>query len=173
MSTPADTEDAPLSGPQAWAALTLSIDGISKQLAASEARTAAARSYRSSIRGPIVRAGVVPAAGPLVLDLGVPAMGRRWTVRNLSVSDAAAVGTALTGKADIYLGSPLAYGPTGWRDHLDALPAVKLYDADQVDVIPSDHLVVVVTGATAGQVVMARADVLDYPNALGRPVQPL
>lgn len=154
---------------EAWAHLRLKVGQISDHLAADRAR----RDRALPIRGPLVKAGTVPAAGPLVLDLGAPAMGRRWDLRNLSVSDAADVGTAAAGAADVYVGTPLAYGPMAWRWQLPTLPAVEKFSSDQIAVIPGDHLLVVVTTGTAGQVLMARADVLDYPLALPKPVMPL
>lgn len=132
-----------------------------------------ARQREQPLRAPLARAGTIPAAGPLVLDLGQPAMGRRWDVKNVSVTDAADVTTAVTGKAWVYVGQPGAYGPPAFRWELATLPAAETFSSEQLGVIPPDHLFVVVTGGTAAQIVLARAEALDYPLTLPDPVMPL
>lgn len=154
---------------EAWANLQISIGDIGQQLRADRA----ARQAAQPIRGPREKAAPVPASGTLVLGLGTPAMGRRWTLRNLSVTDAANVVTPVVGVGNIYVGNTGVYSPSAFRYPLTALPAAAVFDADQIGVIPADHLFVVVTGATPGQVLLARAEVLDYPLNLPRAVMPL
>lgn len=153
----------------AWAEISLRVGDIDKQLQ----QQTQARRMAIPIRGPRQASGTMPAAGHLVLSLGTPAMGRRWAVRNLSVSDAADVTTAVTGTADVFVGNRIALSPIGWRWHLAALPDTEKFSSDQLAVIPSDHLIVVVNGATPGQVILARAEVLDYPMDLPKAVQSL
>lgn len=155
-------DTAPPDTAQAWASLSLAIGDLRQQIAAQQQQ----RERPLPIRAPLTTAGTVPAAGPLILDLGAPSMGRRWTLRNLSVSDAADVTTAVAGAANVYVGSPHVVSPVAWRWPLAALPAAEKFSSDQLAVIPQDHLLVVVTGATAGQVLLARAEVTDYPLSL-------
>lgn len=152
-----------------WAGLTLRLDTIGQQLQEDARR----RRDDRPTRGSLYRGGIVPAGGRLVLDLGVPAMGHRWDLRNVSVSNAGDVRTAAAGTADIYVGNPGAYSPAAWRWGLPALPGAEGFSADRISVIPTDHLFVVVEGGTAGDQLLARADVADYPNQIGRPVIPV
>lgn len=153
----------------AWARLSLEIRGIRDRIDKETARAV----HMRPIRAPRQAAGTVPATGPLVLDLGAPAMGRRWSVRNLTVSNSAGVRTAAAGTADIYVGNPHIYSADAWRWGLDPLPGAARFSSDQLDVIPQDHLFVVVEGGTSGDVLLARAEVLDFPADHGREVIPL
>lgn len=116
----------------------------------------------------------VPAAGALVLDLGGPAVGRKWEVRALAVSDAGNVATAVNGKADWYIGKatgptgiaggvPLA--PTAWRWTFPVLPNLVTFSSDARTILPSDRLYCVITGGTATQVILAQAEVKDFSPA--------
>lgn len=158
--------------PGTIAELTLAVQAIGGRM---DRELAARRRAAETVPVRAVRqkGGTVPASGPLVLDLGAPAMGRRWSVRNLSVCNAAAVRTAATGTADVYVGNPGVYSPVSWRWGIDALPGAVGFSADRVEVIPTDHLFVVVEGGTAGDGLFARAEVLDYPADSGREVIPL
>lgn len=153
----------------AWAEVSLRLGDISSHLQ----KQARVRQLSIPIRGPRQASGVMPAAGHLVLSLGSPAMGRRWAVRNLSVCDASDVTAAVTGTADVFVGNKIALSPISWRWHLVALPDTEKFSSDQLAVIPSDHLIVVVNGATPGQNILARAEVLDFPLDLPRAVQSL
>lgn len=110
---------------------------------------------------------VVPASGKLVLDLGAPVMGRRWIVRRLAICDATDPNAAAAGTANWYVGKPPATGtqPGGqaWRWNFSALPSVTGLAADVISVIPQDHLLCVINGATAGQSIVASAEVMDMP----------
>lgn len=161
-----DTDDPPAS---LWAHLDLTLTGIHDQLAA-QARRAQDAASSAPIYAPRARSGVVAADGSLLLTLGGPAMGRRWVIRNVSVCDAGAVRTATTGTADIYVGNSVALGPSEWRWPFAALPAAEKFSDDEILVIPHDQLIIHVQGATAGQAILARANVLDYPVTRSTPV---
>lgn len=118
---------------------------------------------------------VVPASGPLVLDLGGPAVGRKWEVRALAVSDAGNTATAVAGVANFYIGKatppvipaanwvPLA--PTAWRWTFAALPNLVTFSSDARTVLPSDRLYCVITGGTPAQAILAQAEVKDFSPA--------
>lgn len=111
---------------------------------------------------PLQAAGIVPASGTLVLDLGAPQLGRRWLVRRLAVAGVPTVGTTLTGRADWYVGQPSSPVPGSWQWAMATLPSVQPFSSESIPVIPSDHLFVVITSGTSGQGAVASATVLDY-----------
>lgn len=162
---------APAPAAEAWLSVSARLGEIGQQLAQ---QTAVARAQQvQPIRGPLQATGAVPSSGPLVLDLGAPAMGRRWVVKNLSITDAHDVTAAVTGKAWLYAGQVGAYGPHDLRWMEATLPAVDRFGSDQLAIIPPDRLLVVITGGTAAQVLLARAEVLDFPLTLPEAVMPL
>jgi hypothetical protein len=114
----------------------------------------------------------VPASGFVVIDFGVPAMGRRWTVKSLAMAPAAGiVSGTLAGSANWYVGNPATFGPGEWcAPTMTTLPAFQTFGADQLVVTPSNHLFVVLTGGTAGQSALARASILEYPIYSGHAV---
>ncbi len=117
---------------------------------------------------PLQAAGVVPASGTLVLDLGAPQLGRRWLVRRLAVAGVPTVGTALAGRADWYVGQPSSPSPQGWEWGMATLHSVQPFTSESIPVIPADHLFVVITTGTSGQGAIASATVVDYatePNS--------
>lgn len=117
---------------------------------------------------PLQAAGVVPASGTLVLDLGAPQLGRRWLVRRLAVAGVPTVGTALAGRADWYVGQPGSPSPQAWQWGMATLPAVQPFSSESIALIPSDHLFVIITTGTSGQGAVASASVVDYatePNS--------
>lgn len=154
---------------EAWLNVSAKLGNLTQAMTAERQ----ARIREQPLRAPVQKAGAVPTSGALVLDLGGPAMGRRWDVKNISVTDAADVTAAVTGKAWLYVGQPGAYGPPGLRWELAALPAVDKFSSEQLAVTPPDRLLVVVTGSTAGQVLLARAEILDFPLNLPQAVLPV
>lgn len=60
-----------------------------------------------------------------------------------------------------YVGTPTAYGPQNAAIVAPTLPHTKEFGGEQVCIIPRDRLFAVVTGATPGRTIIARADVLD------------
>jgi hypothetical protein len=112
--------------------------------------------------------GVVVAATALVINLGGPSIGRRWVVRQLAVTDAGNVRTAIAGTviADWYVGEPTPFGgvpaPQQWRATMTP-PVIVDKSNEQIVITPTDQLFVVVTGATtAGQQLLATAQVQDF-----------
>lgn len=156
-------------GPAAWLELSARLGDIGqgvRQLV-TDGRQARAVPVQSAL----VKGGDVPASGTLTIDLGAPAMGMRWTVKSLAVAPASGVvGGTLGGTANWYVGNPASYGPGEWAaPTMTSLPAFQTMGADQLVVTPTNHLFVVVSGATGGQSALARAYILEYPAYSGRP----
>lgn len=156
-------------GPVAWLELSARLGDIGqgvKQLVADGRATRVL-----PLETPLPASGVVPASGTLVLDLGQPAMGRRWSVKSLAVSPAAGPTGTLAGSANWYVGNPNIYGPGEWcAPTMTTLPGFQFVGADQIGVIPTNHLFCVITGGTAGQAAFARARILDFPAYAGAPM---
>jgi hypothetical protein len=131
------------------------------------------------VRRQLAASGPVVAATPLVLDLQTPSEGRRWAIRSLAVSDSALVTTAIAGTVvvDWYVGKPGAGNtllPTSWVFHQATPPRIDTLTSDVVYVLPQDHLIAVVTGATTvGQLLYAKADVWDQETVSFSVVQDL
>jgi hypothetical protein len=123
------------------------------------------------IMATLVRGGDIPASGFVLIDLGLPAMGRRWSIKNLAVAPAAGITSGtLGGSANWYVGNPAAFGPGEWAaPTMTSLPAFQTMGTDQMTVTPTNHLFVVITGATQGQSALARASILEYPAYAGAP----
>ena len=109
-------------------------------------------------------AGVVPASGPLFIDLGHPDQGRYWQVRHVAVAGVPITATA-AGVAYIYKrgAPPSDLGVTGWIDYTSLpLPQPAFYSTHQFVVNPSEHVWVVIVGGTVGQQYAAHAIVEDW-----------
>lgn len=167
------TPAAPEPGPSAWLQLSATLGDIGRgvgQLAANAQRESQRQSRAVPIEWPLRRGGTVPAGGTLVLDLGGPSMGRRWSVRSLAVSAPTGPTGTLAGSANWYVGNAAGFGGGEWcAPTMTTLPGFQLVGSDQINVTPTDHLLCVISGGTAGQAAIARAFVLDYPQYTGSP----
>lgn len=174
MSHDGQMIDSPGPPPPEFAEAWLSVSAKLGDLTTAITTERQQRAREQPLRGPLVRSGTVanPTA-PLTLDLGGPAMGRRWVLRLLGVSDAASVATAVTGTADVYVGVPGVTSPAHWRWHFASLPNIEKFSDDQVEITPGQRLYVVATGVTAAQIVQAVAEVDDFPLGMGEAVIPL
>lgn len=158
------------SGPEAWFQLTARLGELGQGVRTLVQDGRQARAL--PIMATLTKGADIPAAGFVTIDFGAPAMGRRWTVKNLAVAPAAGVvsGT-LAGSANWYVGNPATFGPGEWAaPTMTTLPAFQTFGADQLVVTPTNHLFVVVTGGTAGQSALARASILEYPIYSGHAV---
>ena len=141
-----------------------------EQLCAQQDRAARAKQL---LPVPIALSGVAPVpspAGPVVIDIGGPMAGRQWTVRRWSICAGDDVTTAITGatRADLYIGRPVGSRglPSQWADTNATVPGIKIPSSEAIIVLPSDHLFVIVTGAsTVGQQVVFTAYILEAPQA--------
>lgn len=154
-------------GPTAWVEFSARLGDIGRgvQQLVKDGRASRAE----PLKVPLTRGADIPASGTVTIDLGVPGMGRQWTVKNLAVGPSAGVAGTLGGSANWYIGNPAAFGMGEWAaPTMATLPAFQLLGSDQAIVTPSNHLFVVITGATQGQSALARAFILDYPQYSGQ-----
>lgn len=163
-----DLTPAAPQGPTAWLELSARLGDIGRGVGQLVADGRQDRALPVQVA--LSKGGDVPAGGTLLIDVGVPAMGRRWTVKSLAVSPAAGPGGALAGSANWYVGNPGAFGPGEWcAPTQTTLPAFTLLGSDQVWVTPTNHLFCVITGGTPGQSALVRTAVLEYPLYSGTP----
>lgn len=160
----------PPEGASAWLDFSAQLGNINGGIQQLVNGAAAARNTTPTETS-LVASGTVAAGNPpLVMDLGAPAMGRRWSVRNLAVSPAAGPTGTLAGVANWYVGNPAAFGAGEWAaPTMATLPAFQLVSGDQINVTATNHLFCVLTGGTATQSAFARAYVLDFPLYAGTP----
>lgn len=176
MSHDGEMIDSPGAPPpaaaEAWLTVSAKIGSLAQAITADRLQRATEK--ERPLRAPVVRAATVATpTAPLTLDLGGPAMGRRWVLRLLGVSDAASVTTAVTGTADVYVGVPGVTSPAHWRWHFATLPNIEKFSDDHIEVTPGQRLYVVATGVTAAQIVQTIAEFDDFPLGLGEAVIPL
>ncbi len=102
-----------------------------------------------------------------VLDLGTPSQGTFWEVRRI-VTGGLDVTTLADGSAGLYLsGSPTVNGAglNNAEDWAPFLPSIKRYGPGALYVRSSEHVFLVVSGATAGQTYVSHALCRVYTTA--------
>ena len=128
-----------------------------------------AEEWKYPERGPVFvqlagTANVNAAQADAVVDLGGPAYGRFWEVRNLAVSYVAFNKTQ-TGEALFYVGSTAPIGATGvgleW--YVAVLPATYSFGSYQFRVEHPNHVFCVVTGGAASTPYAISGDTLEGP----------
>src|ERR1700676_1194548 len=121
--------------------------------------------------GSVTSQPVVPTpTAVLVLDLGSPQQGTRWTVRSLRCSDAAAVTASVAGRGDWFVGTPSVTAgglplPICWRWSMPTLPNVTTVPEDAITVTANDNLLFALSGGTAGQQICVTATAVVYELA--------
>lgn len=127
---------------------------------------------------PLVQNVVLDAGGAGVMDFGSPALGRVWTVRQLS---AAVNGTELVTPAASfvigwYIGTNVPGNTTRfttqWRLTQYNPPVVNTFTSDIHQLRFGEHLFGMVANGAAGNDIVAQAIVLDEPMKVGIPTQP-
>jgi hypothetical protein len=99
-----------------------------------------------------------PSGAAPTVSIGAAAGG---AAGNITVTGTLAATGGFTGTAGLYSGSPGSYNVTDVEDWSGTLPFFERVTSESIWCIPQDHLFVVVTGATAGQQVLAKVRVLD------------
>ena len=124
-----------------------------------------------------VASGVFPSTGNLVIQLGSPDNGTRWTIHSFAVGGVD-ISTTATGKFGLYISG---YVNSGYSPGMGALvdgaewgatpdmPYTNQYGSDQIIVNDSENIYVVIFGGTPGQTYMANicATVTNIAAALG------
>lgn len=118
---------------------------------------------------PLFSAGVVPASGVLVMDLGSVPLGRVWQIRRIVVGGPQAIATPTGAAFAFRQGAPPSDLNTS--NMVDSWPSFatgaqgSTYGTHQLFLRASEHLFVVTTGATAGARWVASAQVEDWSEA--------
>ena len=112
-----------------------------------------------------VAAGVYPASGNLILNLGSPDAGVFWEVNHISVGGTD-VNVAAAGSAGVYVsGTTLqSGGMLSNRDYTSFLPNSAYYGTHQFVIVDQENLLVVIFGGTAGQQYAAVAHISALPD---------
>lgn len=126
---------------------------------------------------PLTQTVVLDGSGNGVIDMGTPALGRVWTVRQLAtaVQGFELVAPAAAFIAGWYIGVNVPGNTTRftsqWRLTQYNPPVVNTYTADIHQARMGEHLFAMITGGTAGNTIVANAVVLDEPMKVGIPTQ--
>lgn len=119
--------------------------------------------------------GTIPSSGNLILDFGGPQQGRRWVVRMVTYSDAGSFWNSTSGaKFTVCTGLSMGTGivaPQMVRWASAAGPNCTSFSADQMWIIPNDHVLLSVTGGTSGQNISATLWIQDFDVLASWPQQ--
>ena len=111
---------------------------------------------------------VVNAAGSAVITLQGPALGRNWEIRRLAIAGPDPT-SAVAGSAYIYAAHNASVSmTTQWIDVASSLPSNAFYSAGQFVVRQGAKLLVVVTGGTEGQTIVAAGAGIDMPSKMAQ-----
>jgi hypothetical protein len=155
--------------------LTLKVGSLADSLSERDRREREWRRGLIPVDWPLVGAGTFPSAGNLVIDLGMPPESQVWLLRRLYVGGQTRA-TAAAGGADVFV-SPLPSlsiavdAPAANQvDFTSVLPNQAFYTSRQVVVRNHEHIYVMVSGGTVGQIYMASGAVEAYSEAAYRSV---
>lgn len=123
------------------------------------------------------------ASGQGVVDLGTPALGRVWTVRQIMASvNGGELSANAAANIGWYIGANIAGVGVGitqqfstqWRAAFTGVPAIQTYTSDILQLRMGDHLFAVANGPVgqANASMVFNAVVLDEPAKVGIPTQP-
>jgi len=115
---------------------------------------------------PLYVAGIVPASGTMILDLGSVPKGFVWQVRRINVGGVKVTTTA-AGKAYVFAQgqSPVDLMLPDCVDIFPALPSLNKYGTHQLFLLGGEHLFVAFVGATPTQQYTAAARVEQWDDA--------
>jgi hypothetical protein len=110
----------------------------------------------------------VGSGGTAIADMDGPKTGFQWSVRGVTVTDAASVASTVAGSAYIYAGqpSPLLATPENSEWSMQTLPNWASFGPGELVLQYGEHLLVQVAGATAAQVLIVSARYQLYTPAL-------
>jgi hypothetical protein len=120
---------------------------------------------REPAYAPVKQSGTIDANGNLVLDVGGPELGRRWTVRMIVFSDAGSFWNTM-GNAQVTVGTGIKTGATVTPDSVrwpfSVAPNAATFGADEFTITARDRLLLAVTGGTSAQAVQCTAWIQDF-----------
>lgn len=167
--------------------IVLAVGAVKEELRRFRAQTAEDKVQRNLARIknyiPLSDQITLNASGQGVADLGTPALGRVWTVRQLmaavqggelSANAAANIGWYIgVNIAGVAVGTSLQF-TSQWRASFAGVPAIQTYTSDILQLRMGDHLFAVVNGPVgqANASMVFNAMVLDEPAKVGVPTQP-
>jgi hypothetical protein len=102
---------------------------------------------------------VLDATGFGVIDLGAPTASKVWDVRRVTVTGQNPA-SAFAGTAVVYRGNRPG-DPLAFVDRSTSLPDVSTWSSQQFTLRPEEHLLVQITGGTAGATAFASAQVIE------------
>lgn len=109
----------------------------------------------------------IPASGIILASFNGPELGYQWTVRKITVADAATTSATVAGTAWVYAGvstgGATAILPSNLEWILNPLPNVAVFSADEVVLQQGENLYVNITGGTNGQNLMIGVQYQLYP----------
>lgn len=145
--------------------LSDSVDQLGKLMYARYRRENELQDAVRFIKAP-AQIGTISAAGALTLDLDGPKTGYQWTVRRVSVSDAvsapATMSSALGWLYAGVIGSTIVPQNLEWI--FPTLPNSAVFSSDEIVLQYGEHLYLVISGGTNGQVVQASVTYQLYPT---------
>jgi hypothetical protein len=139
------------------AGLTLQIGRLADAITAARAGQEKLDRAPRFIKPPAATA-TVSASGVATFSHHGPLTGYTWTVRRITVSDAASLATTVAGTAYVYAGTigggqgGIQVYPENLEWGMSSLPNIANFSADQLVVQYGEHLYVEVLGGTSGQV---------------------
>jgi hypothetical protein len=172
-----------LSGLKIWAKVGVELGEQVKKQAESNERLWRRLQWATPVTTRQVGSGVFPATGNLVITLGSPDAGTRWTVHSFALGGTD-INVSATGKFGLYVSGYVASGfSPGMSALVDGaewgatpdMPYTNQYGSDQIIINDQETIYVVVFGGTAGQTYMANicATVTNSAASLGSVVDTL
>lgn len=122
---------------------------------------------RQPVYAPLSKSVTLDANGNGILDFGGPQHGRRWLVRNTSLSDAGSYFTSMgSAKAVLAVGQNIrgTILPNMVRWAYASVPVTDTFGSDQMWIVPRDHVLISVTGGNASQAIQGTIWVQDFPE---------
>jgi hypothetical protein len=153
---------------QATAELTAAIGTLADRQAAAVQRQADLDAAVRYIKSAPQQAAV-PASGIVTVDMDGPKTGYQWSVRRVTIMDAAAVTNSMGSAVGwIYAGqpSPLLATPENAEWGMSPLPNMAMFGPGELVLQYGEHLLVQLTGATVGEKVIVGIAYQLYQPAL-------
>jgi hypothetical protein len=131
---------------------------------------------RQPTYAPINSSVTLDSNGNGIMDFGGPQVGRRWVVRMVAFSDAGSYFTTMgSAKVTLCVGQNVNNNITTnmVRWPFGTVPNAQSFGADQMWVVPRDHVLMSVTGGNSGQSIQGVIHIQDFDELGGTPVDGL